>query len=128
HPRRTLYPRSALPASQSYLYGSTSTSFSIVSNLDVSYAVDLADGSRRSDNSATSTAWQYQICATTPLPPATQITLTSPQAMDDAIQPAKATNRVSLPMLTPTADHMRQPVPLAPFLPKFAHRQVPHPC
>ncbi|WP_243274213.1 hypothetical protein, partial [Salmonella enterica] len=35
---------------------------------------------------------QYQICATTPMPQATQITLTSTQATDDAIQAVKAKN------------------------------------
>lgn len=58
---------------------------------------------------------QYQICATTPLPQATLITLTSPQAMDDAIQAVKAKNSESIPLLITTTDAMGNPVPYATF-------------
>ncbi|WP_254889218.1 adhesion domain-containing protein, partial [Salmonella enterica] len=95
YPSRTINTAQGWPVYYSYWSGSNSTSFSSGAKLDFYYAVDLADGSRRSENSATSTAWQYQICATTPLPQATQITLTSPQAMDDAIQAVKAKNSES---------------------------------
>lgn len=115
YPSRTINTAQGWPVYYSYWSGSNSTSFSSGAKLDFYYAVDLADGSRRSENSATSTAWQYQICATTPLPQATQITLTSPQAMDDAIQAVKAKNSESIPLLITTTDAMGNPVPYATF-------------
>ncbi|EGI7772099.1 hypothetical protein IGT57_002749 [Salmonella enterica] len=115
YPSRTINTAQGWPVYYSYWSGSNSTSFSSGAKLDFYYAVDLADGSRRSENSATSTAWQYQICATTPLPQATQITLTSPQAMDDAIQAVKAKNSESIPLLITTTDAMDNPVPYATF-------------
>lgn len=115
YPSRTINTTQGWPVYYSYWSGSNSTSFSSGAKLDFYYAVDLADGSRRSENSATSTAWQYQICATTPLPQATQITLTSPQAMDDAIQAVKAKNSESIPLLITTTDAMGNPVPYATF-------------
>lgn len=115
YPSRTINTAQGWPVYYSYWSGSNSTSFSSGAKLDFYYAVDLADGSRRSENSATSTAWQYQICATTSLPQATQITLTSPQAMDDAIQAVKAKNSESIPLLITTTDAMGNPVPYATF-------------
>ncbi|EBY1769138.1 hypothetical protein DU102_22970 [Salmonella enterica subsp. enterica serovar Georgia] len=115
YPNRTINTAQGWPVYYSYWSGSNSTSFSSGAKLDFYYAVDLADGSRRSENSATSTAWQYQICATTPLPQATLITLTSPQAMDDAIQAVKAKNSESIPLLITTTDAMGNPVPYATF-------------
>ncbi|EAO5659789.1 hypothetical protein GQT80_000776 [Salmonella enterica] len=115
YPSRTINTAQGWPVYYSYWSGSNSTSFSSGAKLDFYYAVDLADGSRRSENSATSTAWQYQICVTTPLPQATQITLISPQAMDDAIQAVKAKNSESIPLLITTTDAMGNPVPYATF-------------
>ncbi|EHN3212131.1 hypothetical protein KIQ98_003965 [Salmonella enterica] len=115
YPSRTINTAQGWPVYYSYWSGSNSTSFSSGAKLDFYYAVDLADGSRRSENSATSTAWQYQICVTTPLLQATQITLISPQAMDDAIQAVKAKNSESIPLLITTTDAMGNPVPYATF-------------
>ncbi|ECU9886105.1 exotoxin [Salmonella enterica subsp. enterica serovar Anatum] len=115
YPSRTINTAQGWPVYYSYWSGSNSTSFSSGAKVDFYYAVDLADGSRRSENSSPSTAWQYQICATTPLPQATQITLTSPQAMDDAIQAVKAKNSESIPLLITTTDAMGNPVPYATF-------------
>ncbi|EFB6990292.1 hypothetical protein HGL39_002520 [Salmonella enterica] len=115
YPSRTINTAQGWPVYYSYWSGSNSTSFSSGAKLDFYYAVDLADGSRRSESSSPSTAWQYQICATTPLPQATLITLTSPQAMDDAIQAVKAKNSESIPLLITTTDAMGNPVPYATF-------------
>ncbi|EKC9114110.1 exotoxin [Salmonella enterica] len=115
YPSRTINTAQGWPVYYSYWSGSNSTSFSSGAKLDFYYAVDLADGSRRSENSSSSSVWQYQICARTPLPQATLITLTSPQAMDDAIQAVKAKNSESIPLLITTTDAMGNPVPYATF-------------
>ncbi len=77
YPNRTINTVEGWPVYYSYWSGSNSTSLSSGAKLDFYYVVDLADGSRRSENSSPSSVWQYQICAGTPIPQATQITLTS---------------------------------------------------
>ncbi len=115
YPNRTINTAQGWPVYYSYWSGSNSTSLSSGAKVDFYYAVDLADGSRRSENSSPSIAWQYQICARTPIPQATQITLTSPQAMDDSIQAVKAKNSESIPLLITTTDAMGNPVPYTAF-------------
>ncbi|EBV2939840.1 hypothetical protein DOA88_00475 [Salmonella enterica subsp. enterica serovar Woodhull] len=115
YPNRTINTAQGWPVYYSYWSGSNSTSLSSGAKVDFYYVVDLADGSRRSENSSPNSVWQYQICARTPIPQATQITLTSPQAMDDAIQAVKAKNSESIPLVIKTTDAAGNPMPYTPF-------------
>ncbi|EDS6428080.1 hypothetical protein XS46_003670, partial [Salmonella enterica subsp. enterica] len=114
YPNRTIKTAQGWPINRSYWSGSSSGS--LTSGKPRSYyTVDLDDDSRRSVVNDGVNDRQYQICATTPKTQATQITLTSTLATDDAIQAVKVKNSESIPLLVTTTDAAGNPVPYTTF-------------
>ncbi|WP_404947365.1 adhesion domain-containing protein [Salmonella enterica] len=115
YPSRTINTAQGWPVYYSYWSGTNAGTITPGAPPYDYYTVDLNDDAHRKVPNISDSDRQYQICATTPLPQATQITLTSPQAMDDAIQAVKAKNSESIPLLITTTDAMGNPVPYATF-------------
>ncbi|EHF8157375.1 hypothetical protein J3N46_001538 [Salmonella enterica] len=114
YPNRTIKTAQGWPIDRSYWSGSAGKSFSSAPP-NTYYIVDLDDDAHRTITNSSINDTQYQICATTPLPQATQITLTSPQATDEAIQAVKAKNSESIPVIVTTTDVTGNPIPYTAF-------------
>lgn len=114
YPNRTIKTAQGWPINRSYWSGSSSGSLAVGKPRSY-YTVDLDDDSRRSVVNDGVNDRQYQICATTLKTQATQITLTSTLATDDAIQAVKAKNSESIPLLVTTTDAAGNPVPYTTF-------------
>ncbi|EBX9477649.1 hypothetical protein DUA64_04555 [Salmonella enterica subsp. enterica serovar Abony] len=113
YPNRTIKTAQGWPINRSYWSGSRSGGFGVIPRYY--YVVDLDDDSRRSIINDDINGRQFQICSTTPLPQATQITLTSTQATDGTIQAVKAKNSESIPLVITTTDAVGNPVPYTSF-------------
>ncbi len=115
YPSRTINTAQGWPVYYSYWSGTNAGTITPGAPPYDYYTVDLNDDAHRKVPNISDSDRQYQICAATPQPLAGRITLTSPQAMDDAIQAVKAKNSESIPLLITTTDAMGNPVPYATF-------------